>query len=76
MIKYLVRVLTEMFFYEISAGQSDRLNQISDCQNTKNGWSMTVTGRLFPGLSGPSVWGGAGGGNLPRAPNLLGPLNI
>ena len=50
MIKYLVRVLTEMFFYEISAGQSDRHNQISDCQNTKNGWSMTVTGRLFPGL--------------------------
>ena len=30
-IKNLLRVLTEMLFYEISTGQSDRHNQISNC---------------------------------------------
>ena len=38
--------MIEMLFYEISTGQSDRHNQISDCKNAKNGWSMTVTGHL------------------------------
>ena len=45
-----MRVLTEMLFYEIRARPSDRHNQISDCQNPENTQSMTMTGRLFPGL--------------------------
>ena len=39
-----------MLFYEIRARLSDRHNQISDCQNPENTQSMTMTGRLFPGL--------------------------
>ena len=39
-----------MLFYDISSGQSDKHNQVSDCKNTKNGQSMTVSRRLFPGL--------------------------
>jgi hypothetical protein len=45
-----VHVFTK-FYYKISSGQSDRHNKISACQNTKIGQSMSVTGRLFPGLA-------------------------
>ena len=44
------QALSEILLHEIIAGQSDRHHQISAGQNTNNGWSMTVTRRLFPGL--------------------------
>ena len=50
MIKNFSKLLTETLLYEISARQSNRDNQIPDCQNTKNGLSMTVTGWSFPSL--------------------------
>ena len=50
MIKNLLKLLTETLLYEISTRQSNRHNQIPDCQNTKNGLSMTVTEWSFPSL--------------------------